>query len=244
MSIRVQSNAKPPLTVCKMNCDDGLHPKLNEYELTKFLNAHQTSLLIGKPKSGKTSLLYSLFKSSKLLKKTYHNIYLFQPSASRASMKDKLFDKLPEDHLYEELALEDLQGVLALIKADHKDNHHCIIFDDMTAYLKNKTTLQTLKEMIFNRRHLHLSIFFLVQTWFSVPKEIRKLFNNIFVFKVSKNEMENIFEEVVEQKKELVPKISKLVFDKPYQYLLLNTESQRLFKGFDELIVDDGDADA
>ena len=242
MSISIKTHAKPPLTVCKMNCDDGLHPKLNEYELTKFLNGHQTSLLIGKPKSGKTSLLYSLFKSPKLLKKTYHNIYLFQPSASRASMKDKLFDNLPEDHLYEELTLDDLRSVLALIKVDHKDNHHCIIFDDMTAYLKNKDTLQTLKEMIFNRRHLHLSIFFLVQTWYSVPKDIRKLFNNIFVFKVSKNEMENVFDEVVEQKKELIPKLCKLVYNEPYQYLFINTESQRLFKGFDELIVDGDNA--
>ena len=241
MNISIKQLDKPPLTVCQMNCDDGLHPKLNEYELTKFLNAHQTALLIGKPRSGKTSLLYSLFKSQKLLKKTYHRIYIFQPAASRASMRDKIFDELPEDHLYEELSRENLETVLDMIKCDHKDHHQCIIFDDMTAYLKNKDTLQILKEMIFNRRHLHLSIFFLVQTWFSVPKDIRKLFNNIFVFKVSKNEMENVFEEVVEQKKDLIGRVCKLVYNEPYQYLFINTESQRLFKGFDELIVDGDD---
>ena len=94
-----------------------------------------------------------------------------------------------------------------------------------------------LKEMIFNRRHLYVSIYFLVQTWYSVPKEIRKLFNNAFIFKVSKNEMENIFEEIIEQKKELIPAISKLVYDKPYQFLFINVESQRMFKNWDELIL-------
>lgn len=241
MSITIRQNDKPNLTVCKMNCDDGLHEKLNNYELTKFLNAHSTNLMVGRPRSGKTSLLYSLFKSNKLMKKTFHNIYVFQPNASRASMKDNIFGKLPDDQLYEELTYENLNEVLNIIKIAGPEENHCIIFDDMTAYLKNKDTLQMLKEMIFNRRHLHLSIYFLVQTWYSVPKDIRKLFNNAFIFKVSKNEMENIFEEVVEQKKELIPAISKIVFSEPYQFLFINIESQRMFKNWDELVIDGDD---
>ena len=225
------------MSVCKMNCDDGLHPKLNEYELTSFLNNHCTNLLVGKPRSGKTSLLYAFFKSSKLFKKTYHNIFIFQPSASRASMKDQLFNQLPEDQLFEELTYDNLSEVMTRIKSEHPDDNNCIIFDDMTAYLKNKDTLQILKEMIFNRRHLHLSIYFLVQTWYSVPKDIRRLFNNIFLFKTSKDEMQNLFEEVIEQKKELAPEISKIVFNQPYEYLFINTESQRLFKKFDEILI-------
>jgi tyrosyl-tRNA synthetase len=152
-------------------------------------------------------------------------------------MKDKIFDVLPDDQKFEELTEDDLSSVLNKVKGEDPAENNCIIFDDMTAYLKNKDTLKLLKEMIFNRRHFHLSIYFLVQTWNSVPKDIRKLFNNIFVFKVSKNEMEGIFEEVVEQKKELIPQICKVVFSEPYQYLFINTESQRLFKGFDELII-------
>ena len=34
-------------------------------------------------------------------------------------------------------------------------------------HLKNKDTLQMLKEMIFSRRHLHVSIYFSIQTWYS-----------------------------------------------------------------------------
>ena len=239
MSITIKVLDKPNLTKCVMNCDKGLHDKLNKYELTQCMNGHATNLLIGKPKSGKTSLLYSLFKSNRLLKKCFHNIYIFQPSASRESMNDKLFSTLPEDQLFEELNYEDLEYVMNTIKQADAYENNCIIFDDMSAFLKNKDTLKLLKELIFNRRHLHTSIFFLVQTWYSVPKEIRKLFSNIFVFRVSKNELNAIFEEVIEQKKETVHEIAKLVFDKPFEYLFINTDSQRLFKGFDEIIIAD-----
>ena len=44
-------------------------------------------------------------KSKKLLSKVYDKIYLFQPEQSRQSMKDKLFDQLPEEQKFDELML-------------------------------------------------------------------------------------------------------------------------------------------
>ena len=89
---------------------------------------------------------------------------------------------------------------------------------------------------MFNRRHLHLSIYFLVQTWFSIEKDIRKLFSNVIVFRVNKNEMETIFSEVVESHKDDINEIIKVVYNKPYQYLFINVDSQNMFKNFDQLI--------
>ncbi len=109
--------------------------------------------------------------------------------------------------------------------------------DDCTTYLKDNSIRKLLKEMVFNRRHKHLSIFFLVQTWFSVEKDMRRLFTNMFIFRVSKNELTNIFEEVIEQKRELITDLSKLVFDVPYNFLFVNTDSGRLFKNWDEIII-------
>jgi len=65
--ISIKKNLAPILPQCKFLCDGKLDKKLDEYELTQFLNAHTTTLFVGAPKSGKTSLLYSLFKSKKLL---------------------------------------------------------------------------------------------------------------------------------------------------------------------------------
>ena len=241
--ITIQKNKKPKLKACEMICDKELNTKLNKYELTKFLNAHTTNLLIGKPRSGKTSLLYSLFQSSRCLKKCFHNIYLFQPSHSRGSMKDKLFDKLPDDQKYEELDYESLDEVMDRIKMSDPDHNNCIIFDDMTAYLKDYHVEKLLKELVFNRRHLRTSIFFLCQTYISVPKDLRKLFSNLFIFRVNKNELKLIFEEQIEDKTKvnLISEITKLVFDRPFQFLFINTDTQRFFKNFDELLFKDDD---
>lgn len=231
LSIKV--NTKPNLPICEMTCDGKLHDKLDEYELTKFMNCHSTNLLIGKMGSGKTNLLYSFFKSKKLMNKVYDRIILFQPASSRASMKDKLFDQLPDQQKFDELNLENLERAEELCDPD---GNNCIIFDDQGAYLKDKEVRKKLKELIFNRRHRHISMFFLTQTYYSVDKEIRRLFSNIIVFKTSKTELANIFEEVVEKSADIVPHISKLVFDEPYNFLFINVNSGRLFRNWDEII--------
>lgn len=239
MSITKKRNEAPVLSKCEMVCDGGLHEKLNNFELTKFLNSHETNLMIGRPASGKTSLLYSFFKSPKIFRKVFHNIYLFQPSHSRASMKDNIFSKIPEEQCYEELNYDNLQEVMTTIKGEEKKYNNCIIFDDMTAYLKNGDVKQLLKELIFNRRHLRCTVIFLVQTWYSIEKDIRKLFSNIFCFRVSKQELSTIMDEVVESKAKHMNEIAKIVFDEPFKYLFINVNTQRLFDGFDELIFEE-----
>ena len=70
----------------------------------------------------------------------------------------------------------------------------------------------------------------------SVEPDIRKLFSNLFIFRVSKKELEKIFEELVEESKDLILPISKLVFKEKYNFLFINTDSGRLFKNWDEII--------
>ena len=236
MSITIKKNIKPSLEVIGMLCDKPLSKDLNKYELTKFLNCHSTNLLIGKPGSGKTTLMLALF--NKLLRGCFHNIYLFQPSHSRASMKKDIFEELPDEQKFDELNYDNLLLLLDTIKSEPEYNH-CIIFDDMGAYLKDNEIRKLLKEIIFNRRHYHISIYFLCQSYLSCEKTIRKLFSNIFVFRVNKNELETIFNEVVESKKDYIYDIAKIVFGSTHEYLFINTDSQRLFKGFDELIIPD-----
>jgi len=232
--LSIKKNEKPQLKVCEMMCDKKLHDKLDKYDLTSFLNNHSTTLFIGRPKSGKTSLLYSFFKSREIFKNTFDKIFLFQPEQSRQSMQDKLFDRIPDEQKYNELNLENLNEV----ENNLSEYNNVILFDDMTAYLKDGEIKKKLKELVFNRRHKHLSIIFLVQTYLSIEKDIRKLFSNLFIFKCSKNEMATIWEELMEYPKEYILPIMKVVYDKPYNYLFINTDSQRLFKNFDEIIIE------
>ena len=167
MSITIKKNIKPTFEVIGMLCDKPLSKDLNKYELTRFLNCHSTNLLIGKPGSGKTTLMLSLF--NKMLRGCFHNIYLFQPSHSRTSMKKDIFEELPDEQKFDELNYDNLLLVLDTIKSEPEYNH-CIIFDDMGAYLKDNAIRKLLKEIIFNRRHYHISIYFLCQSYLSCAK--------------------------------------------------------------------------
>lgn len=235
MSIELKINKKPKLVAPQMLCDQPLSSKLEKYDLLSFLNNHSTTLFCGSPGSGKTSLINALFGNP--LKKVFHKIYIFQPSHSRQSISKNIFSKLPKDRFYEELTDENLLEVMDKIRSG-EDENSVIIFDDMSAYLKDAGTLKLFKELIFNRRHLRTSVFFLNQTYRSTPKEIRRLFNNIFLFKTSKDIMKDLFNEIIEDKEkiDLIPAISNLVYDKPYKYLFINTPSQRFFSGFDEIL--------
>ena len=61
----------------------------------------------------------SWFQSKLLLKKVYHTIYLFQPSHSTASLKDNIFEDLPNK--YDELTYETLNDCLDKIKNEQEN---------------------------------------------------------------------------------------------------------------------------
>jgi len=234
--ITIIENDKPNLPKVQMLCDDPLHTKLDKYELTKFLNSHSTTLLLGKPKSGKSHLLQSMFRSQDIFKKVFHNIYIFRPAESKNTVKDDIFDKLPDNQQYYELNAELLAEVIERLKIEVVDNHNsCIIFDDMASKLKNNETMQLFKELIFNRRHLRCSVFFLVQTWKSIPRELRKSFTNMFIFRVGKSELQDMFTESIELEHEFLVPLSNLVYDKPFNFFFVNLDSKRFFKNWDEL---------
>ncbi len=160
MKLTIIENDKPHLSKTHMVCDMDLHKKLNKYELTRFLNKHSANLLVGRAGSGKTSLLFSMFKSPDIFKKVFHNIFLFQPFASASSVQNNIFDSIPDEQKFDDLTEESLGGVMDIVRNEDKKFNNAIIIDDMTSKLKDKDVEKLLKELIFNRRHYRTSVFF------------------------------------------------------------------------------------
>lgn len=245
MSYKIQllKNKKPEIEKIDFNCDVPIHKKLNVWPMVRDnLNKPNTTVICGRQGSGKTNLLVNIIK--KVYKKCFHKIYVFMPESSRNSMKDKIFDKLPPEQLFEELNLETLSNLHNQMKQDAlKGMWTLIIYDDVQKSLKNYDIMCKLQEMIANQRHIKLVNIFLVQNFMKIEKQIREIINNIIFFKMDKSQTEKIFNDVVEFHKDKFDVIRDLVFDAPYEWLLISKTNQRMYKGFDEIIIVNDDED-
>ena len=69
-----------------------------------------------------------------------------------------------------------------------------IVFDDMISHvMSNKKAQQVLKELFIRCRKLNISLCFLTQSYFSVPKDVRLNCTHYIIFKLNKKrELENI----------------------------------------------------
>ena len=61
---------------------------------------------------------------------------------------------------------------MTIIQVEEKKN--LIVFDDMIAdIMTNKKSQAIIKELFIRRRKLNISLVFITQTYFSVPKDVR-----------------------------------------------------------------------
>jgi hypothetical protein len=234
--IQLKKNKVPNLKIPKFNVDVPLHEKLNDYELTSLLNKHNFTLFLGKAGSGKTSLEISFLSS--IFKKVFHNIFLFAPSHSRASVSNGFWEKnIPSEQIFDDLTFENLQYVNQFAQTNSEEGFKTlVIIDDNQKYLKDIQIQGLLLHMVNNRRHSCLSIHLLCQNYFTIPKQVRMALTNLFIFKVSKPELTNIFDEQVETSKDLFEKIVSISFNNKHEFLFIDSNSKRIFLNWDEII--------
>jgi len=239
--MNIKINKQPKLKMPSFSVDNQLDKKLNEYEITSLMNKSNFTCFLGKAGSGKTSLLVSFLNTNALFKKVFHTIYLFMPNNSRSSLKDGFFDKnLPEEQIFDDVSYEDLLSVYNTAKENALENcNTLIVFDDVQKTFKNTDIQKLLLHMINNRRHARISIWICAQNYITIPRMVRQGLTDLFVFKINKTEMENIFLEQVESYKEDFMKIMKGCYTESHNFLYINTNSQRMFCNFNEILIEE-----
>ena len=230
----------------KMLCDIPLHSKLETTELTKnFFNKTNFTLVVGAPGSGKTTFTVGFIKQ--IYKKVFDKVICVMPESSRNSLSKNPFHDLPEEQLFEELTGETIANIYNQVKDSSADNDKTLlIMDDVQHALKNKFVLQSFKKIIANRRHLRTTIICICQNYTALDKSLRLLVNNLICFNLGNVQFQKIKEEHLNMKQETFDKIRKFAFKNPHEWILINPDSERVFKAFDEIVYkeqNDSDSD-
>ena len=110
------------------------------------------------------------------------------------------------------------------------------VFDDMISHvMSNKKAQQVLKELFIKCRKLNISLCFLIQSYFSVPKDVRLNCTHYIVFKLNnKRELQNI---AVNHSAD-IDYIYRNCTKEPYNFLTIDTTQpvdKRFKKDFNDL---------
>lgn len=237
MSITIKKNDIPNLKKPSFVVDSELHKKLNDYEITSLMNKHNFCLFLGKAGSGKSTLLISLLQSPSMFKNIYHTILLFCPPNSRASIKNDFWSILPENQIYDELNIDNLNEAYQIAQDNAQEGYKTlIVLDDVQKNLKGESE-KLLLHMVNNRRHSNLSIWMACQTYKSVPMQVRMGLTSLFIFKIQKKEMSTIFDEQVEIPENVFKDIVKIAFKNSHDFIFIDSNSQKIFLNWDQIII-------
>ena len=112
-----------------------------------------------------------------------------------------------------------------------------IVFDDMISHvMSDKQAQQVLKDLFTRCRKLNISLCFLTQSYFSVPKDVRLNCTHYIIFKLNnKRELQNIainYSADIDYKDFV--NIYRKCTENPYNFLSIDTTVNKVFKNFDE----------
>ena len=187
-------------------------------------------LIIGASGSGKRNALLDLINNQPDIDKIY--LYVKDPYETKYQYLIDKREKLGLDHFDDPKASmeysNDMQDVYKNIEDYNpiKKRKVLIVFDDMIADMINNNKLNPIVTELFIRgRKLNISIFFITQSYFKVPKDVRLNSTHFFIMKIpNKRELQQLalnhssdidFEDFM--------KIYKKCTTEPYSFLVNDT---------------------
>ena len=227
----------------KFNVDGIFNDKIKP----PFPNASFFLTIIGKPGSGKTNLLVNMLTNKNIYKRVFDKVLLVMPKNSIKSLKNNIFEDLPESQQFNELSpdvfetikqfREEFDEIDEDAKKKPRSKNMLLILDDITAQLKDKENQKLLIELSTNRRHLKLSIILISQYLRAIPRCVRSQTTNLVYFKPA-NELDNniVRDEYINLPKETFNNLMRFVFQNQHDFLFIDKNNESYFKNLNKII--------
>ena len=155
-------------------------------------------MIIGGSESGKTNAMLNLMKEQGDIDKIY--LYAKNLSKPKHGFLIKKRENTGIEHLNDLNAFIESSNTMDDVYKDIDDHNpsikrnNLIMFDDMVAdIMTNKKFQAIIKELFIRCKKLHISLVFITQSYFSVPKEVRLHSTHYLIKKINnKRELQNI----------------------------------------------------
>ena len=155
-------------------------------------------LIVGRSGSGKANALLNLINNEPDIDKIH--LYAKDPFEAKYQYLINKREKVGLDHFKDTKAFmeysNDMQDVYKNIEDYNlaKKGKILIVFDDMIAHMINNKKLNPVVTELFIRgRKLNISIVFITQSYFKVPKDVRLNSTHFFIMKIpNKRELQQI----------------------------------------------------
>ena len=205
--------------------------RINHNPNSPYIPDHPCRILtIGGSRSGKTNTLLNLTNNQPDIDKIY--LYAKDPYEDKYQFLIKKRENIGLKHFNDPKAFieysNDMHDVYKNINDYNpdKENKILIVFDDMIADMINSKKLNSIVTELFIRgRKLNISLVFITQSYFKVPKDVRLNTTHFFIMKIpNKRELQQI---AINHSSDINTKdfinIYKKCTDKPYSFLVNDT---------------------
>jgi len=227
---------------------------LGEHIKEPFPNTSFFLAIIGRPGSGKTSMLINLLKQkgdNRIYRKVFDKIILVMPKSSIDNIKNNPFKNL--EQIFDSFDSDVYKKVHENYNEYKKDYDKAIedkkpkpifnqllILDDITSELKIKQVEMMLKDLSMNRRHIHLSIIILVQYLRSIPKAIRFQISDVVYFQPSNQlDAQVLNDEFLGMKKNKFDELKDIVWKDKHDYMIINKNNNAIFSKLQKINFED-----